>query len=504
VAAAGKGRLVNARLCKCIVMLTPLLAAGEARASGEALSLLQALQHAARSNPELRKERIAVEISQAQVMASRGEFDLALGITGSMAHNPESTTSNTDGLPPRALQFGASLSRKLETGGALAAQLTGVRALGQASESCQSTSGAVPCRTALSRLSLSFTHPLLQGLGLEVAQANLRRQDALRDLAQLNRQMRTANVLRDIVIAYWQLSYWTRDLEIRRSAVQLAQEQLRITQVQIDAGRLSKLDAAAVERAIGERRQDVLLSEQQLLLRTLELRRLLGISSQASVRYFVATDVPKAAPAVTDAGPEIQKALDNNPQVKALREGRRLTQLEIAVARSTLLPRLDVTGEVSSTGDRGPLKETLKDAVQFDSVGWQAGFVFQMPVPNRLARGNRHAVELADESLLTDIEALSLEIRNQALAAISQMRTAKERLELAEATVGFATQNLDGEKLRFQAGRATNNDVILRQQELKSAEIQVVRATVDLLSGEAILTALTAEILRRYGVTLKG
>jgi outer membrane protein TolC len=106
--------------------------------------------------------------------------------------------------------------------------------------------------------------------------------------------------------------------------------------------------------------------------------------------------------------------------------------------------------------------------------------------------------------LWTDLEALSLEIRNQALAAIAQIRTAKERVDLASATVSFATQNLEGEKLRFQAGRATNNDVILRQQELKSAEIQVIRATVDLLSGEAVLRALTAELLERYGVALKG
>ena len=61
------------------------------------------------------------------------------------------------------------------------------------------------------------------------------------------------------------------------------------------------------------------------------------------------------------------------------------------------------------------------------------------------------------------------------------VRTAARRVELAKATVGFANQNLEAEKARFSVGRSTNNDVLLRQQELKSAEIQVVQATVDLL-----------------------
>src|SRR3712207_8685523 len=41
---------------------------------------------------------------------------------------------------------------------------------------------------------------------------------------------------------------------------------------------------------------------------------------------------------------------------------------------------------------------------------------------------------------------------------------------------------------RSQVGRSTNNEVLLRQQELKNAEIQVVRATVDLLNSEAALS----------------
>ena len=78
-----------------------------------------------------------------------------------------------------------------------------------------------------------------------------------------------------------------------------------------------------------------------------------------------------------------------------------------------------------------------------------------------------------------------------------------KHLRLSRETVKFAERNLEAEEARFSVGRSTNNDVILRQQELKVAQIQVVRAGVDLLLAEIALGAMTGDLLERYGVELK-
>jgi outer membrane protein TolC len=83
-------------------------------------------------------------------------------------------------------------------------------------------------------------------------------------------------------------------------------------------------------------------------------------------------------------------------------------------------------------------------------------------------------------------------------------RTAARRGDLARAAVGYAQKNLEAERARFEVGRSTNNDVLLRQQELKSAEIQVARAMTDLANAETALATLTGDILERYGVVLGG
>jgi outer membrane protein len=324
------------------------------------------------------------------------------------------------------------------------------------------------------------------------------------DQALLNRQMRAANIIRDVINTYWGLSYATQNLAIRRSAVDLAREQLRVTQAQIDVGRLAPVDAAAVERAIGERQQEVLVSEQELLFRTLELRRLFGLPAEVNMPIYSAADVPQSVPRDVDLRGEITRALETNPQLRSIALGMKLTEIDMEVARSNLRPQLDFVGQVGATGRRRELSDALARAVGFEDLTWSAGLSFDFPIENRTAEGQMRIARLASERSRLDTGDLGLEINFQVQRLTSMLRTASRRVELARATVGFANQNLEAEKARFSVGRSTNNDVLLRQQELKTAEIAGVQATVDLLVAETSLNAITGELLERYRLVLKG
>jgi outer membrane protein TolC len=84
----------------------------------------------------------------------------------------------------------------------------------------------------------------------------------------------------------------------------------------------------------------------------------------------------------------------------------------------------------------------------------------------------------------------------------AQIRSAGARVEFGRAAVTFSQDNLQAEMARFQVGTSTNNDVLLRQQELKQAQSSVARAAADLLEAEIALAALTGDILETYGVEL--
>jgi outer membrane protein len=483
----------------------PLFAAPiHAVAAEEPLSLTQALQRAVAANVELRKERIAFEIAGAGLMAAQGAFDFVLGanLNFSRTTQPPLTAEDISGGHDSTLALGLNLTRPLESGGLVRLSARALRS--DTSQRNQCGLDQADCIFYNGTLDLTFNHPLLRGFGTEIAQANVRRQRIQADLALLNRQMRAANVIRDVINAYWELAYATQLLAIRRSAVEQAREQLRITKAQIDVGRLAPIDQAAVERAIGERLQEVAVAEQDLFFRTLDLRRLMGVPGQPGQPPFAAVDAPTATPRQVDANAEVRRALESNPQLRSLRMGLRLSEIDIQTAHQTLKPRLDFVGTIGSRGRDPGLGQTLFQTAGLDELTWSTGLTLEIPLENRVARGQSRAAELQGQSAHLDAALLELTIRDTAMRLSSNIHTASRRVELAKQTVGFAQQNLEAERARFSVGRSTNNDVLLRQQELKAAEIQVVRATVDLLNSEADLSAITAEILERHGVVLRG
>jgi len=125
-------------------------------------------------------------------------------------------------------------------------------------------------------------------------------------------------------------------------------------------------------------------------------------------------------------------------------------------------------------------------------------------VENRTASGQYRTAELGLDQGRIDAGALELTIRDTVLRYASQIHTSTTRVGLAKQTVGFAQQNLEAEKARFSVGQSTNNDILLRQQELKQAQISGARAAVDLLEADVALGALTGDVLETYGVTLRG
>jgi outer membrane protein TolC len=491
----------------CAALVFTVLTVPAARAAEQPLSLMRAIERAVATNPDLRRERIAIDVAEAQLEAARGAFDFQLtsNLIYSRRTTPPINSQDVQGGFQSNLSLDLGLARQLETGGGVSLGFANNRNNTNSRLQCGNLAGIqTDCTIYGSSVELGFNHPLLRGFGSEIAQANIRRQRVQRDQALLNRQMQASNIIRDVINTYWGLSYATQDLAIRRSAVELAQEQLRVTKAQIDVGRLAPVDAAAVERAIGERQQEVLVSEQELLFRTLELRRLFGEGGEPEMAIFSASDVPEATTRDVNAAAEVTRAIESNPQLRAIRLGIKLTEIDMEVARSTLRPRLDFVGQIGATGRRGELQDAIAQAVGLDDLTWSAGLQLAIPLENRLAEGQDRVARLGNERSRLDAGDLELEIRNQVVRLSSVIRTAARRLELARATVGFANQNLEAEKARFSVGRSTNNDVLLRQQELKNTEIQVVRATVDLLVGETTLEAMTGEILDRYRLVLKG
>lgn len=484
-----------------------LIGVGRARAD-DTLSLNKVVERAVSGNPDLRRERINVDTQAAQIESALGFFDVNLtgDFTFSQSTRPSLGAQDIQAGTNNSLNFDFDIRRNLETGGKFDLGFSGSRSTTNQALICGTLSmSTVNCNVYGTTLSLNFTQPLLRGFGPSFALANVHKQTIERDQALLNRQMRASNVLRDVINTYWGLAYATQFLAIQTSAVDLAREQLRVTKAQIDVGRSAPVDAAAVERAISDRLQAVVQAQQDLNFRGLDLKRLLGAPVNPGDAVIVAADAPQASgPEKIDVVGEISRAVASNPQLKSLKLGMKLTDIDIQTALSALRPQLDFVGSVGSTGRKRDLNDSLSQMVDFEARTWSAGLQFGLPVQNRIAGGQERVARLAGEKALLEAGDFEIELRYQAQKLATQIQSAAQRVELAKQTVGFANQALEAEKARFSVGRSTNNEVLRVQQDLKNAEIQVVSATVDLLVAQTTLRALTGDLLEHYRLTLKG
>ncbi|MCG5054730.1 MAG: TolC family protein [Myxococcales bacterium] len=468
------------------------------------VSVRMVLDEAVKGNLDLRREGISLRSARAQVVGALGQFDVLLdsNLTYAETITPSLNVSDLSGGVSDSVSMDIGVSRLLESGGSVRLALNGNVTDSTSQFLCGV--GNFECRVYGTRLGLTLSHPILRGYGSQIAQATIERRKIQVNLALLNRQARAALVTRDVLTGYWELSFASRELEIRQSAVELARQQLEATRAQIAVGRLAPIDAAAVERAIADRTREVVGAEQAVLFRSLDLTRLLGRAAEPTFDHLVAADAPDITPHPVDVPDELARALANNPQLQSLRKGVALTELDIKVAQNTLRPQLDVVGQLGSTGRRaGFFDDALSQTLNFENVVWSVGLNFQLPVQNRAAKGQGALARLGNERAWLDAEALEVDLRDSVVRLSSNVEVAARRIQLGEQVVAFAKQNLEAELARFSVGRATNNDVLLRQQELKVAESQLLRSRVDLLLFEIALETVTGDVLERYGLVLR-
>jgi outer membrane protein TolC len=499
--------------------------------STEQLQLSEVLQVAIEENIDLQSRLVAVEISEAQILAASGAFDVTItaGLSAQKQVNKPRGSAFIFSTGSRSVLGYFGVSRLLETGGRLTLRMEVERRLtDQPISFANPALGSATLASYRIQPTLTFQHPLLRGMGVRVNRAAIDRARLARSSAEADQLVSAQNLVRDLISAYWDVLAAQRDLENKRQGVTLAAEQLARTEAQVRAGRLAAVEAKAVEQSLAQRETDVLLAENLLLELSLRLRVLMGQEfADREVLGVQPTTNPidTIVPEPVDMDAAIDKALAANPAVRQLEvalASKRIDEIETANQR---LPQLDFTGTFSPQGrsvDRVPNSQTgaageagsWGDAFRnFGTGNVAADGLFAeytvtgaldltWAVQNRFARGNHQRVLAELEQAELNLKSIRQNTASQVIIASNKLRSAAKQMELARLSIELAEQNLAAEQARFDVGRSTNYDVLFRIDELLKAQQTHLGAGLSYLRAKAELQALTGEILPAYGLDL--
>lgn len=493
----------------------------------DTLELSAVLELAVRDNITLRSNAIDVGISEANVLAAQGAYDLIItaGLSGSTAKTPQRGSQFTIATGSSSIAANAGFSRRFASGGTLSLRLDVARqAQDQAANFLNANAGSTTLSTYRIAPTLTLTHPLLRGAGLKVGRAEINKAKIAVSQAEAAQIITAQNLVRDLVSAYWDVLAAHRDLENKRNSVELAGKQLERTKALVAAGRLSPVDAKAVEQALAARESEMLTAENTLLDRSITLRTQMGqkFSGDMSLGVLPSTD-PVVKPRTVNISDEIDRAIAQNPQVRQIELSISSGRIDEMVAANNRLPQLDFTGTFQpvgrstdqtsngQTGDPGTegnwgeaFKNFFNDPVRGNGLlaDWSlnGSLTLTWDVRNRTAKGRHEASKLQIKKAEVQLEEAKQTVAAGVIRAANGLRTAGKVMDVSEISVELAKENLAAEQARFDVGRSTNYDVLLRLDELDKAQAAALAAQIAYLKAIAQLQALSGEILPAYGL----
>jgi outer membrane protein len=463
------------------------------------IALPDALQVALRQSPTLTRASIDIEAARADAVVAAGLDDFTLSAQASLTRAWSWQTGSAPGaLLQDAAGLGMGLSRKLPTGGTVTANAS-AQVVSESFEpdgmpSVDTFSGVV------TNLWASVTHPILRGFGSDVARADRRRATFARDAATLSQAAEALNLVRDVIVAYWQVAYARQVVDIRIEGMKLAAEQLRITNTAVRTGSVSPTEVPAAEQSIAQREQAVIQAQVAVSELSLDFRRRVGLEIGRD-QIDLAPSTPLATPTKTfDVDATIARALRDNPTLAMLEARGKGAAVELEVAEDATRPRLDLQAQLGSVGHATGAGESLKQLGGFDNPTVAITLGFEQQLGAHAARGARDRAQAARRRVRVDLEEARREITVSVVHAIDLLRAAQKRIEVADRAIGLAKRTLEIQQTRFLNGKATNFDVVLRQDELQQASVSRALAVSDALAAEATVYALSGELLDRQHV----
>jgi HAE1 family hydrophobic/amphiphilic exporter-1 len=355
-------------------------------------------------------------------------------------------------------------------------------------------------------------------------------------------------------VAYWELVYAYRNLEVQLEAVRIGQEQDASNRRQEQQGLLAPIDVVAAQRQLATFEINAYTAQEALTTAENALKALILPDRSDplwSTALTPATPVEVSAPLLPlqDA---VTAALADRPEMAEVRISNEINQTDARYYHDQTRPQVDLVltrthaglagtvippqpnpfssigavfdrvNELSASAGLAPIPVT-----SFSSSSLPPGLIggygqslsalfasdfptteiqlrISMPIRNRTAEANlassfAEGRRIADQRLQTE-QAIEAAVRN----AVQAMESAKAKLQAAGVARESAEQQYDSEQRQFRAGTSTLFLVQQRQTDMITARSVERRAESDLAEAIASFELSTGGVLRAHHVELRG
>lgn len=332
--------------------------------------------------------------------------------------------------------------------------------------------------------------PLLRNVVFDARRAQLARTSLGQELAEPEIQLQRIDFVRAASYAYWDWLAAGRQHQIAASLLAIAENRNEAIRRRVETGDMEPPVLQDNRRLIVSREAKRIDADQKLQQTAIKLSLFLrdDLGQPVVPDAGQLADFPVPLPPPSDArDADIQAALANRPELRALDLLRQQLEVDFAEARNDLLP--DIQAVVAASQDVGEPATFKNDKSEFEL---EAGLFLDVPLQRRKARGKMTAVEgklgqiaakarMTTDKITADVQAVYAAL----LAASAQASRARESVELADRLAEI-------ERRKFELGESDLLSVNLREQQAAEAQITEVDALYDFFTASADYQAVLA------------
>jgi len=347
--------------------------------------------------------------------------------------------------------------------------------------------------------------------------------------------------------AYWFLVASEEQLRVANKSLDSAKALLNQTKTQYDVGVVSKVDVTEAEAGVASREVNVIRAKNAYLATQDQLIDLVyGAGLRPKLEFMVApTDHPPGELKYEiNLDLAVEKAFRERPELAIAHDEVQRQHYLVQYAKSQRWPQLDVVGQYGYQGLTGqpskdcvipnfsgtfvpgqtgtactdfvpllppgsvPNSANIMDANQDFFAGrtglnWSVKGILSIPIGNNTAYHNLERTQLefrrANAQTKRTEQEIILDVRN----AVRNLESAYDGIEASERARIAADEQLRAERIRLEHGESTPFNVLLREEQLVSAESEKIEALRIYQNSATALDRAQGTILQSHSIVIE-
>ena len=503
------------------------------------LSLAQAKEIALANNPDLRSERLNLEMAGVDLTRAKATYDpyLQLDTSYNSSQSP-SAESAIVGTSNKSLNWNLSSGFTTVTGGSLSLAFNNSR-----TESNSLFTTLNPSYNTSLRLNLS--QPLLKNRYTDERKLDLQQRENDLQSAELSLKSRTLDIASQVEDAYWTLVSDRLNQEVRQQSLQTAQHLFDLTQAQVRTGLAAPVNTVQSQANRASAQSSLIRAQNDYRRDQINFKLILNLSVEEGLwdLEIVPTDSPVKPEREIVPAEVLEQALMNNIALNQLRYNLANTEIQNAQTKNRLLPQLDLRTSVGLSGlagtsstspqtlptgfvipnpfptpppymlelttatpspspYQGDYGTALTNLGRGNGLNWSAGLTFNIPLGNRAAQSDWRRAQLSFERLKIQQAQQERNLVFTVQNLLNDYDAAKRNLEAASLAADLQQQNLDTEQKRFELGLSTQYNVMQAQSACNDAKTAAITSQIELSKALARIDRAEQGYLSGGGLNL--